>query len=230
LIHENTALDVVLFVAILIPSIILHEVAHGWVAARFGDPTARQAGRLTLNPIPHIDPIGSLLLPGLLALAGQNVFGWAKPVPVNPAAFRRPNEQMAIVALAGPSTNLILAFLLVTAGRFTTDAVVNCPGLGWARNGLCLGAGEAVFTSGIGTRTLLAAAVVNVALAIFNMLPIPPLDGSRLLPLVLPEKARATYLQVSQYGFIILFLLVFVFDGALAFIGDVIGWILRVML
>ena len=223
MIHDNTAIDVVLFVAILLPSIILHEVAHGWLADRFGDPTARLAGRLTLNPIPHIDPVGSLLLPGLLAVAGQNVFGWAKPVPVNPAAFRRPNEQMALVGLAGPGTNLALAVLAARLGPFVdgsrlSQSVVWYPSL------------EVGITTGaMWGRVVFGILVVNVALAVFNMLPIPPLDGSRLLPLVLPEQARVAYMKISQYGFLILFALVFIFEGSLSFIGDVIGWLMRVL-
>jgi Zn-dependent protease len=229
MIHSNEALDVVLFMAILLPSIIFHEVSHGWVAERFGDPTARDAGRITLNPIPHIDMVGSLVFPGLLALSGQPVFGWAKPVPVNPARFRSPTTQMAIVALAGPFTNLLLAWILAMAGRFTTIPT-SCSSFGFAQNGLCLGANEGILTSSLWPRILLAAIVVNVALAIFNMLPIPPLDGSKLVPLVLSEQARITYYRVSQYGFFILFGLIFMFRDALSFIGDWMGWILRLMI
>ncbi len=230
MIHDNTVVDVVLFMAILLPSIVLHEVAHGWVAGRFGDSTARDAGRITLNPISHIDPIGTLVVPGMLAIAGQPVFGWAKPVPVNPAAFRRPKEHMAIVAVAGPATNLLLGIVLAMATRFDTIAASTCTGLGFASNGLCLGGGEGILTDGLADRMLLAAILVNVALAIFNMLPIPPLDGSRLLPLVLPERARIAYYRVSQFGFLILFALIFLFRGTLSFIGDWIGWIMRVFI
>ncbi len=230
MIHSNTVVDVVLFMAILLPSIVLHEVAHGWVAERFGDSTAKDAGRITLNPISHIDPIGTLVVPGMLAIAGQPVFGWAKPVPVNPAAFRKPKEHMAIVAMAGPATNLLLGIALATATRFDTIAASTCTGLGFASNGLCLGGGEGILTDGLADRMLLAAILVNVALAIFNMLPIPPLDGSRLLPLVLPERARIAYYRVSQFGFLILFALIFLFRGTLSFIGDWIGWIMRVFI
>lgn len=228
MIHSNEAIDVVLFMAILLPSIILHEVSHGWVAERFGDTTARDAGRITLNPIPHIDPIGSVIFPGMMALAGQPVFGWAKPVPVNPSRFSSPTSHMAIVSLAGPITNLVLAFGLAKIGRFTVNA--SCASFGFADEGLCLGGGEGILTTGLGQRILLATVVVNVALAIFNMLPIPPLDGSKLLPLVLPEQARILFYKVSQYGFFILFGLIFLFRDALSFIGDWIGWVLRVFI
>ena len=210
MLHDNGVIDAALFIAVLIPSIILHEVAHGWVALRFGDTTARDAGRLTLNPIPHVDPFGSLLLPAMLALANQNVFGWAKPVPVNPARFPRPVGGMAVVALAGPATNLLIALAAGRFGPFTqTDDVVF------------------VTSDAIWARLVLGLLVVNAALAVFNMLPIPPLDGSKLLPLVLTDGGRRVFHQVSQYGFLILVLLLFVFEDSLSFLGDAIRWIVR---
>jgi Zn-dependent protease len=226
MIADNTALDVVLLVAILIPSIILHEISHGWAALRFGDDTARRAGRLTLNPIPHIDPVGSLLLPTMLALAGGNVFGWARPVPVNPARFGHPTRQMALVALAGPATNLGLAAIAGTIGPF-----VDLRADGPAGAVLFSRAYEVGLTTGsLWGRVLFAFVVVNVALAVFNMLPIPPLDGSRLLPLVLSQQGRIWFERVSQYGFLILFALVFLFDEALAWINRPIGWLVRLVI
>ncbi|MCJ7725090.1 MAG: site-2 protease family protein [Acidimicrobiia bacterium] len=232
MIHSNELVNAVLFIGVLIPSIILHEIAHGWVAERFGDRTARDAGRITLNPIPHIDPFGSLLLPGLLAFAGGPVFGYAKPVPVNPAALRQPTRHMAIVALAGPATNLLLAFVVAMVVRWPVVSERACDGFGQLVDHLgrslgtqCLGGGEGVATGGVATRIFLAFVVVNIALAIFNVLPIPPLDGSRLLPLVLSERARIAYYRLSQYGFLLLFALVFMFRGALSFIWDWTGWI-----
>ena len=226
MIHDNQVLDVVLFLAVLIPSVILHEVSHGWVAERLGDPTARRAGRLTLNPIRHVDPVGSVLLPAVLAVAGQSVWGWARPVPVQPAYFRHPTRGMAGVALAGPFTNLALAAVAGMLGPFVdlrtgaasaSDVVIYWPSLE-------IGA----TTGALWARLLLAFALVNVALAVFNMLPIPPLDGSRLVPLALPPKGRETFGRLAPYGFIAIFLLVVVFPGALPFIGDAIGWLLRV--
>ncbi len=199
-----------LFIAVLVPSIILHEVAHGVIAARLGDPTARDGGRLTLNPAKHIDPFGSVILPAMLALGGQNVFGWAKPVPVNPHRFAHPTRGMAMTALGGPGTNLLLALVV---GRFGPFEQVN---------GLVFMTSNALWA-----RILLGFLVVNAALAVFNMLPIPPLDGSRLLPLVLSDAGRQAYARVSQYGFLILILLLFVFEDSLSFLGDWIGWIIR---
>jgi Zn-dependent protease len=208
MLHDNGLIDAALFIGVLLPSVILHEVAHGALAFRLGDDTARDAGRLSLNPVKHIDPFGSVLLPAMLALARQNVFGWAKPVPINPSRFARPIEGMAITALAGPATNLFLALLVGRLGPFTQA-----------------GSGILVTSDSIFARILLGLLVVNAALAVFNMLPIPPLDGSRLLPLVLPPEGRRIYAQVSQYGFIILILLLFVFEGALSFLGSWIRWV-----
>lgn len=207
MIVENDFLDAALFIALLIPSIILHEVSHGYVAKRLGDPTADEAGRLTLNPIPHVDPFGSVLLPGLLALSGATVFGWAKPVPVVPRFFRNPVSGMAAVALAGPGTNLALA---VFTGRVLLPA--------WEPSGTVL-------------RAVVIFAFLNIVLAVFNMIPIPPLDGSRLLPLVLPPEGRQAYARIEPYGILIIFALVFIWQdglgrimrGPIRFLIDVAG-------
>ncbi|OFW63580.1 MAG: hypothetical protein A2135_05705 [Actinobacteria bacterium RBG_16_67_15] len=208
--HETPLIDALLFILLLIPSVILHEVAHGFVAFRLGDTTARDAGRLTLNPIRHVDPVGSLLVPGMLAVAGQNVFGWAKPVPVNPSGFARPVEGMALTALAGPATNLLLSFAVGLVGPFHQ-----------------LGNTIYLENDGLAARMLLGFVVVNAALAVFNMLPIPPLDGSRLLPLVLPPAGRRWFARVAPYGFFILIALIFIFEGALSFLSDWIRWLVQ---
>jgi Zn-dependent protease len=224
-ISDNQLLDSVLFIALLVPAVILHEVAHGWAAERLGDPTARRAGRITLNPIRHVDPFGSLLMPAMLALAGQPVWGWARPVPVNPGYFRRPTQGMALVSLAGPATNLSLAVVaarigplvdLHTPGASSTAVMVSSLGIG-------------LTTTALWGRLVFAFVVVNVSLAIFNLLPIPPLDGSRLLPLVLTQRGRARFDRVAPYGFLLLFLLVFVFEGALSFVGRLIGSVMRLV-
>lgn len=189
----NGILDPVIFIALLIVSVILHEVAHGVVARRLGDPTAARAGRLTLNPIPHIDPFGSVLLPAMLAVSGAPVFGWAKPVPVNPRTFARPTEGMALVAIAGPLTNMALALL---AGRLLLPAA-----------------------SGLSATVIWGFGIVNVVLAVFNLLPLPPLDGSRLLPLFLGERGRALFARIEPYGFLIIFALLFVVPGATDFLN-----------
>lgn len=212
MLHDNAVADAVLFIAVLIPSVVLHEIAHGLVALRLGDPTARDAGRLTLNPARHVDPFGSLLLPAMLALARMNVFGWAKPVPVNPARFSRPTGHMALTALAGPATNVLIAFAAARLGPFRQSGGV-----------------VFVTSDGIGARLMLGLLVVNAALAVFNMLPIPPLDGSRLLPLILTRRARVVYQRISQYGFIILIVLLFVFRDSLRFLTGAIRWLIRMV-
>lgn len=189
--------DAGLVVALIAPGVILHEVAHGIVAALLGDDTARRSGRLTLNPLAHVDPFGTVLLPLMLVLAGGPVFGWAKPVPINPGRFSRPVEGMAISALAGPATNLALAFLV----------------------------GHLVLPAGRWTEQLSILVIVNLGLAVFNMLPIPPLDGSRLVPLVLSPQGRDWYARVEAYGFAILLAAVFVFPRSLGFLRNIIEWL-----
>lgn len=179
-------MDMILGIGVLVFSAILHEVMHGVVADRLGDPTPRAAGRLTFNPIPHIDPISSILVPLLMFFGsgGQFVFAAAKPVPVNPLYLKEGRKDLALVALAGPFTNLALA------------------GLG------------ALFYQVIGTIPIfsdIAFAVVfyNLLLAIFNMVPIPPLDGSKFFSLFMPEKIAYQYLSIAPFGLFILFALLF---------------------
>jgi Zn-dependent protease len=200
------------FAIALIPGVILHEVMHGAVANAFGDPTAREAGRLTLNPIRHVDPFGTIILPGLLlaasALGGTGiVFGYARPVPVNPARLRNPRNHMLLVALAGPFTNLVLA-------------------------GMAALVIQAVQPVGFRTAQLAVVWVLtNVVLFVFNMIPLPPLDGSELIAWALPRGPRAVYRRVSPYGFAILFVILFAFPTVLSGVMDpVIDTILRVLL
>jgi Zn-dependent protease len=170
-------------------------VSHGVVALVFGDDTAKRAGRLTLNPIRHVDPFGTIVLPAMLVLAGQPAFGWAKPVPVNPRALRNPRQQSLFVSLAGPVTNITLAVLAAIALR------VFQPG------------GDAF-------RALAAFGIVNVVLAAFNLIPIPPLDGSALIERVLPRQWWPSYLKFRQYSMGLLLLLGLVVPGALRRVFD----------
>lgn len=175
--------------------IILHEVAHGWVADRLGDPTARMLGRLTLNPFPHIDPLG-LAAFGLTSLSGAFVFGWAKPVPVNPRNFHKTIRDMMLVALAGPSTNFLLAIFF---GVLLWAAVAMLPFAAWKTNTayiFCLS-------------SLQAGVVINFGLGWLNLLPIPPLDGSKILAYFLPANYAWRYMDAARYGFVILLALLF---------------------
>ena len=195
--------QVAVLFGVLFPSIILHEVAHGAVAFAFGDDTAKRAGRLTLNPIAHVDPFGTVVLPLLLSLSGVGAFGWAKPVPVSVRNLRNPRRHSLLVGLAGPTTNVVLAVVAGLAFRLVVDE----PVLRYEDLSL---AARALFWLG----------VVNVILAVFNALPIPPLDGSVLIERVLPLKWWPQWLRFRQYGMGVVLILVLVVPGALDRVFD----------
>ena len=187
---------IAVFALPLLIAVVFHEVAHGAVAYRLGDPTAARAGRLTLNPVAHLDPIGTVLLPGLLLAApllfGTRpvVFGWARPVPVDFARLRNPRRDTLLVALAGPGTNLLLA-------------IVSALVLGW------LPAHPAGGVLVPGLRLVAAASLsVNCVLAVFNLLPIPPLDGGRVLTALLPPAAARALQGADRVGLIVVLLVV----------------------
>lgn len=180
---------IVVWVLPVIFAITVHEVAHGWVARKYGDNTAYMLGRLTLNPIKHIDLVGTIILPGILLITGTGfIFGWAKPVPVDPRYFKNPRRDMAIVALAGPVSNLLMA-------------------ISWA---LCARVGVVLNMEAISLPLIytgVAGISINLVLALINLLPIPPLDGSRILTGILPSRLAWKYNQLEPYGFYILLLL-----------------------
>ena len=180
-------MEILLFLIILIFSVVVHEVSHGVIADKLGDPTARLAGRLTLNPIPHIDLFGSLLLPLFLLIVQSPVlFGAAKPVPVNFANLRNPKRDMALVSLAGPGSNFILALACSIPLRF----------------GL-------IDLNTAGGAFLLQVVVLNLVLAIFNLIPIPPLDGSKILASVLADRYLPMFFAMERYGFLLIVLFLF---------------------
>jgi Zn-dependent protease len=184
----------VIFLCGLIVAIILHEISHGVVAFVLGDDTAKQAGRLTLNPVAHVDPFGSIVLPVLGALAHVPVIGWAKPVPVNPARLRNGRRDLLLVSLAGPGSNFALAIVSAVVARsqfhFNPSFVV---------------------VGDLPMRVLipLVFAEVNLFLGLFNFLPIPPLDGAALVERVLPREWLPGWYRFRPYGILVLFLLVF---------------------
>jgi Zn-dependent protease len=184
-----------------------HEAAHGWVASKFGDQTARLAGRLTLNPLKHIDLVGTILVPAFMLIFSSFIFGWAKPVPVDQRNLRNPRRDMAIVSAAGSIANLLMAIFWA----------------GIAKIGFLL------YASGISEPLILmgkAGIAINVVLGVLNCLPIPPLDGARVLSNLLPGKAAWYFHQIEPYGFLILVLLLI--SGLLGYImGPLIFFIMR---
>ncbi|MBB71823.1 MAG: site-2 protease family protein [Legionellales bacterium] len=188
----STAQKIILLIIPLIFAITVHEAAHGYVANMFGDPTAKMMGRLTLNPIKHIDPVGTLLIPGALILAmfmvgNRFIFGWAKPVPVTWQNLRNPRRDMALVALAGPGVNFLMAIAWGAIAKFGIMILDDQQmlGLSLAYMGLM----------GI---------LINLVLMVLNLIPIPPLDGSRVVASLLPPKTAYHYNRIEPYGFFIL--------------------------
>ena len=184
---------IAVYILPVIFAITVHEVAHGWVAKKYGDNTADSLGRLTLNPVKHIDLFGTIVLPGLLLITGTGfIFVLAKPVPVDPRNFKKPLQDMAIVALAGPVSNLLMA-------------------VGWAlvaRLGITIGAGAEAISLPL-IYTGIAGISINLSLALINLLPIPPLDGSRVLTGILPHYWAWQYNRLEPYGFYILLALLY---------------------
>ena len=197
--NELTTIQrIVVWVLPVIFAITVHEVAHGWVAKKKGDNTAFMLGRLTLNPIKHIDIVETIIVPGLLLITGTGmIFGWAKPVPVNTRNFKNMKKDMALVAVAGPVSNLIMAIawaLIARLGIILDSEAVSLP---------------LIYTG-------IAGISINLVLALLNLIPIPPLDGSRIITAFLPNKIAWQYNQLERYGFF--FLIALVYTGGLSYI------------
>ena len=190
-------------------AVTLHEVAHGWMARELGDDTAEALGRLSFNPLKHVDPVGTVLVPGLLYVLAGIVFGWAKPVPVNWDKLRNPRRDMALVALAGPLANVVMLLMWAAVAK------------------LGLSYGQDYFVT-----TGLAGIMINAVLIALNLLPVPPLDGSRVVSALLPAEMALQYGRIEPYGLIIL--LVLIGSGALSRLMeptmDVIGWVMQTLL
>ncbi len=216
---------VIQFLALML-AISLHESAHGWAAEQLGDPTARMLGRITLNPIKHIDLVGTIIFPLFLFLVGAPLIGWAKPVPFIRRNLRNPRRDSALVGLAGPASNLALA-AAVTVVLLVAKAVM--PDFhAVATAAIQYGAAGA---RGIAAPLLYMAfwlAMINLVLAVFNLIPIPPLDGSHLLGAVLPPRLAPAYAQISRFGMLILFALLWtgVFGAILSPFVNALVWLL----
>ncbi|HEU4649823.1 MAG TPA: site-2 protease family protein [Croceibacterium sp.] len=191
---DNTLLTALALIPALVIAIVFHEVAHGWTALLLGDPTAKERRRLSLNPLRHVDVFGTLVLPGLLALTGAPVFGWAKPVPVTKERLNNPRFGMMAVAIAGPATNLVLATLAAVVLGLLTRGHVLAP----------------VGVLGFAVTALYLFILINVFLALFNLLPVPPFDGSHIVEGLLPQRAAKAYEKLRPYGLALMFLLLLV--------------------
>ncbi|MEI6971047.1 MAG: site-2 protease family protein [bacterium] len=198
---DSNPVQILMGLMILAFSVIVHEVAHGYVAYRLGDPTAHLSNRLSLNPLNHIDPVGSIILPLLLVLSQSPVFlAWAKPVPVDPRYFRNPRRDDLLVSIAGVVSNMILAVMAAALFRLLE------PGQNDALSSF-----------------LWLFCAINVGLAVFNMVPVPPLDGSHVLAAILPASAARAYSQFSGFGFIIIIALMGL--GVMSHVvGPIISW------
>lgn len=193
--------EALIYFGCLVVAVLLHEISHGVAAYAFGDDTAKRAGRLTLNPLPHIDPFGSIVLPAMGALAGLPIIGYAKPVPVNPRHMRNPRRDMLFVSLAGPASNFLLMAIAAVSARWLLHS----------------GSGLATAIDRSGDNLVLeivfAFAVVNLLLGIFNLLPIPPLDGSAIFERFLPDSWMPMWYRFRPYGLLVVFLMVFMVPG-----------------
>jgi Zn-dependent protease len=199
--------NAIISIFVILFAITVHEASHGWAALKKGDPTAYQLGRITLNPIPHIDPIGTILLPAMLIIMGAPPFGWAKPVPVNPLNLKDPRRDNLIISIAGPASNIavaVVAFIIL-------KIILNL------NPSLFYGGGFAKLLSPI-IQILYLTILLNVILAFFNLIPIPPLDGSGVVMGLISEEAAQKYEQIRPYGFFILILLIMT-----GFIGRMLG-------
>ena len=217
--NDNLLWNVATWLIPLIIAIVFHEVSHGMVANMLGDPTARERGRLTFNPIKHVDPIGTVVLPMILAVSGAPIFGWAKPVPVVARRLRNPRFHMVLVALAGPGMNLLLA--LVSALLLAALVAITPTGLIWAFIG----------------QNLLNFLAINVFLAVFNLIPLPPFDGGHVVQGLLPRGLAKHYAKLSRFGLLLLIMLLLVipmlFPSANIverIIGPPVHWIIRELL
>jgi Zn-dependent protease len=201
---ENIAYQIAIWLVPLVIAIVFHEVAHGLVARRLGDPTAEQRGRLSFNPIKHVDPFGTVILPMILAIAHAPIFGWAKPVPVNYRRLRNPRRDMVLVALAGPGMNLLLALV----GALTLAATISLSG--GAEDGI------ARFVAANALNFIL----INLFLGVFNLLPIPPFDGGHVVQGLLPPPLAQRFARIGRYSLLVLVVLLLVLPAIGA---DVIG-------
>jgi Zn-dependent protease len=218
--HRLNRFEIIYFL-LLIPSIIIHEVSHGVVALALGDDTAKRAGRLTLNPISHVDPIGTLLVPAVLSLSGLGAYGWAKPVPVSTNRLRSPRNHTVIVSLVGPLTNYVLAAAFGVAFALTTPLgvkeIVHQYGL--------VIIGSTTYPPTLLGQILFIGGIANIVLGTFNLIPCPPLDGAAVLERFIPDRYLAEYYRLQPLLMLLPFLLILLFRNQWSqFIDHLITW------
>ena len=215
--HKISSAQAIYF-CVLIPSIILHEISHGAVALAFGDSTAKRAGRLNLNPMRHIDPVGTLLVPAVLSLSGLGAYGWAKPVPVNAANLRSPRNHIVFVSLVGPLINFVIAALFGVAfvavgGRTTAQQIFD------------------ISQFSLIEQILLYGGFANVMLGVFNLIPCPPLDGAAILERMLPARVLPRYWDLQPLLMFLPFILILIFHNAWSsFVNQLFTWWLHALL
>jgi Zn-dependent protease len=216
--HRISRFEIIYFL-VLIPSIILHEVSHGVVALAFGDDTAKRAGRLTLNPVKHVDPVGTILVPAVLSLSGLGAYGWAKPVPVNPNRLRSPRNHTVLVSLVGPLTNFALAALFGWILVLTSSgAVLQAVHYYWSIGG------QAYPPSLVG-QILFIGGFANIVLGVFNLIPCPPLDGAAVLERFIPARSLPEYYRLQPFLMFLPFVLILFFHNQFSdLIYHVIAW------
>jgi Zn-dependent protease len=219
--NQNIVFQIAVWLVPLLIAIVFHEVAHGLVARRLGDPTAEQLGRLSLNPIRHVDPFGTIILPLILAISHAPVFGWAKPVPVDYRRLRNPRRDMVLVAIAGPGMN----FLLAIVGSLILFATLSITG--GAHNGIPL------FIAANALNFIL----INIFLAVFNLLPVPPFDGGHVVQGLLPPALALSWQKIGRFSLLVLIVLLLVLpqispraDVVGRFVSPLVEWIARGLL
>ena len=206
--HRITSTEIIYF-CVLIPSIILHEISHGVVALAFGDDTAKRAGRLTLNPLKHIDPVGTLLVPAVLSLSGLGAYGWAKPVPVATNRLRSPRNHTVVVSLVGPLTNFIQAAAMAVGYVLVTPLATR----------------QGYTYPGLVSQVFFLAGIANIVLGVFNLIPCPPLDGASVLERFIPVRMLPEYYRIQPALMFLPFILILLFHNQWAqLINHVINW------
>lgn len=204
-----TAINIIPLIAVFIMSAVAHEIGHGYAALRLGDPTAQDLGRLTFNPIKHLDPIGSLVVPIALYMTSGFVFGWMRPVPVRQENLNNPKTDFGWVGIAGPAVNIAIAFIIGTLIKLSIIAGI-------------------ITSSSYILDILVFAVIINILLAVINMIPIPPLDGSRVLFALLPSSFQGIREQLERYALLSLFIAMFVIINTFQYIWVVVGFIFTV--